>query len=514
MIDVVTDKARPLVSLIVTPCDRRDLMLRSLRSATAQDYANLQIILANDGSDDLPKLAASPRNPRIALVPSPSGRRLGPMLNAAVSQARGEYVAYLTGPDVHYAFHVSSLVAALSAAPECQVAYGDFYKTYCKLRSDAKPVVMGKAVAGGDDFDRMLLSLRDCIRLSAVMHRRGLLHRAGLFDESLEALAEWDLLRRLAFYTDFVHVPQVTGEFFCPVDGDAWSSAAGRDDEAFAQSTLAIRAKRPPKPWPKMPDVSIIFVPHRLDAAAATIDEVRRHTFVPYRIYLPLAGHELGLLDMCALDVVGVPVAPGTPQDARVDKALARCEGDYAAVVLGGLRPETGWVEFPLQALMKTGLPDRAFVVPNQPEGAWAAVFRRDRLLNARRANPALSVRGSVQEAGIVVGEPADQDHPLAQHRLLAEARRLQQEGSWHKAAAVYQGAKDWRKSLPIQRQALRSLHHAGRLEEAMEMSRGLNQRHPTVQTLLVEGKLLRRANRTNEAVVALREAQAVLMRG
>ena len=57
------------------------------------------------------------------------------------------------------------------------------------------------------------------------------------------------------------------------------------------------------------------------------------------------------------------------------------------------------------------------------------------------------------------------------------------------------------------------SLIAAGRYEEALELSAALNRRQPTVQSLLVEGKLLRRASRTHEAVVILRGAYTALMR-
>ena len=514
MANRATSRNTPPVSLIVTPCDQRGLFLRSLRSATAQDYSNLQVIVANDGGQDLPGLVASLGDPRIVLSPASASRQVGAMVSATLGLAGGQYVAHLLGGDVHYSRHVSSLVAALEDSPDCSVAYGDLYKTYFKPSGNT-PVVLGKALAGGDDFDRLLLCRQDCIRLSAVMHRRSLLEQAGGFDEELPALAEWDFLRRLAFFGDFVHMPEVTGECFQPIVGEGGPPPEDPDPKFLERCALAVRAKRPPKPWPKMPDLSIILVPpNRADATRAALEQIRRETFTPHQVYLPLARGELALLEGDMTNVVPVPVEPDSPADARVDKAVGRCQGDHVAVVFGEVSAKPAWVEFPLHALTQ-GSSDWAFLVPGQPDGTWAAVFRKDELMRVRRSAPAISVRRSLQAAGVALREPPAASHPFRRGRILAEARKLQRDGCWQQAAeAVSRLGESWKTTPAVGRQALLALYHAGREDEALDLSRRLNQRHPTVNTLLLEGKLLRRAGKVHEAVAALREAHAALTRG
>ena len=506
-------ESRPLVSLIVTPCDPPEMLLRSLRSAAGGDYSNLQILLANDGREGLKELAALTGDPRVVVCPPSEGAGPGQVLQTAADLAGGDYVAYLMGGDIHYTFHVRSLLAVLEGSADAQVAFGGFYKTYCKLSGKAEPMVMGKALAWEGDFDRWLLCRGDCIRLSAVMHRRELAQRAGGFDGQLPAMVEWDFLRRLAFYSDFTQVPQVTGEHYYYVVGGP-SPGAGPTRDVSDEVAPAIRAKRPPKPWAKMPDLSILLAPcHGLAARAAMLEGIRRHTFVPHRIYLP-TPKESPSLDLGIPNVVSVPVTTGAPVDARIDKALACCDGDYVAVIIGDVLPGPAWVEFPLHSLIKASSRG-AMAIPNQPEGLWTAVMERQQFLHARRANPALTIRRSLQAAGIAPREPAEEDHPFACRRMLAEVRRLQQDGDWRRSADICLQAEDsWREAMPLHRQALRALYRLGRQEEALKLSAAINRRQPSVQTLLVEGKLLRRANRTHEAVAILREAHAALTRG
>ena len=69
------------------------------------------------------------------------------------------------------------------------------------------------------DFDRFLLCYFNHILHVSLMHRRDLLEKTGPYREGQRVLIDWDMTRRLAFFTDFLHVPRVTGEFYGPREG-------------------------------------------------------------------------------------------------------------------------------------------------------------------------------------------------------------------------------------------------------------------------------------------------------
>ena len=86
---------------------------------------------------------------------------------------------------------------------------------------------------------------------NALVHRRSLLEDAGPYDERLGVLIDWDMIRRMAARTRFVHVPAVTVEHRLDVDAAgrvARRHLTGQADHrraAYRRSYLRILFKAP-----------------------------------------------------------------------------------------------------------------------------------------------------------------------------------------------------------------------------------------------------------------------------
>ena len=94
-----------------------------------------------------------------------------------------------------------------------------------------------------------------------------------------------------------------------------------------------------------------------------------------------------------------------------------------------------------------------------------------------------------------------------------AAARALEREGSWLQAAQLHQEvARRGPQAMAAERRAAHAFYRAGGHDNAaMELCRHLNRRQPTVQSLLLEARLQRRRDRTDEAVRLLRLAGKIL---
>ena len=78
-----------------------------------------------------------------------------------------------------------------------------------------------------------------------------------------------------------------------------------RDSEDYLRNVLTIRTTTPPKPWPKMDELSIILALDRLDhEVGQTLMRLWRHTFYPYRLYIPLPPADLARLNIEMPNVV------------------------------------------------------------------------------------------------------------------------------------------------------------------------------------------------------------------
>ena len=365
----------PLVTVLVPTFNRRATLREALASLVAQTYTHFEAFVINDGGEPVRDIVDAFADPRLALIDRRENRGKAASLNEALVRARGTYVAYLDDDDLFYPRHLQRLVETLEADASCGVAYTDLYKVHCRVLPDGSRQALGKVVNVCRDFDRFFLCYFNHTLHVSLMHRRDLVDRTGPYDESLGILIDWDMTRRLAFFTDFLHVPEVTGEFYAPVaDSDRISEKGRADRQAFIATTLKIRTARPPKPWPRMPDLSIVALPDGPEAAGAMVRDIYAWTFMPYQVLLPMPEAALVRLRIRMPNFVPVATADGATRETRLAAALERGEGDYVAVVPPGTTFQMLWVEDALHAATR-GDGRTAFALPGPKAVAPAFVL-------------------------------------------------------------------------------------------------------------------------------------------
>jgi glycosyltransferase involved in cell wall biosynthesis len=517
MIESVSSEGGPLVSLITCTFNRTAVLPDALRCAVRQTHRNLQILVINDGGDDVAGIVASFNDPRICLVQNSENHGKAACLNQALGLAKGKYVAYLDDDDILYPDHVASLAEALEGPTDCQVAYSDLYRAQCRMLPSGRRVALGKYLEIIRDFDRDFLFHFNHVLHVSLMHRRDLIEKTGPYNESVKVLIDWDMTRRLAFYSDFLHVRRVTGEYAIPdKTSDRISSRMRKDMNEYERYVRTIRTTRPPKPWPKVKDLSIFFLPERMSMASAdSLGAIWRHTFVPHQVYLPLPAdqlREIGPTDMP--NVIFVPVPSGAPVTARVDACLRRCEGDCVALMPSGTAVKDLWVEMGRYALLHNSVPKAAYFMegPADPE-VPPVVLWKDDLQAARQASPALNVRESLRQAGIQLIAPTLADCPFAFDEIMRTATDVEAEGDWERSARLFEKLPEkfanelWSK----ERRAM-ALHHTGAdEEEAMRLCREINQERPSVESMLLEARLRREHDQLPEAIRLLETARLQL---
>ena len=514
MTENCTRKIGPLVSVLIPTYNRPKYLAEALDSAVRQDYANLQIIVVNDGGEDVSGIVNSFNDSRIVFINRKENRGLPHTLNEAILKVKGKYVCYLGDDDLYYPHHVSTLVDILENQTDCGVAYSDLYKVYCKILPDGSRQVFSKVVEISRDFDRLFMFYFNHALHVSMMHRTDLLEKTGLYNENLNVLIDWDITRRLAFFTDFQHVYEITGEFYSPIgECDRISVQRRKNRQEYTKNVLAIRTTRPPKPWPKVKDLSVIFITDGFDQKAReTMGLIWRHTFYPYQVYLPIPQSDIVRINTDMPNIIYVPVSPLSSPAERIDAALARCEGEYVVVVPSGLPVNEMWIEDPLYALFNSTIEREAIKIEASTDTFWSAVTRKDDLLFARRSFPHLSLRQSLEAVGITVRDLRPQEIPFQLDSLLKEAQLAEKDGNWAEAADIFQfAAERYQNRLWMKTLAAKTLFKAGAHTRAAQISREINQQRPTVDTLLLEAKVCREKNDFNSAIDLLRKAEQKL---
>jgi len=507
-------KPGPVVSVIIPTFNRPQYLSQALDSVLRQSYRHLQVIVVNDGGVDVNGIVNSFNDPRLTLIDRSENLGKAYSLNEALDRANGRYVAYLDDDDVYYPNHIETLVHALEYETDCQVAYSDFYKTYCRVLSDGSRQILSKVVEVSRDFDRFFMLHFNHVLHVCLMHRRDLIERTGPYNEQLNVLIDWDMTRRLVFFTDFYHVREITGEYYHPMgDCDRISVQRRKDKQEYQRNVLTIRTTRPPKPWEQIQDMSIILIGDRLDKKTGeTIGAIWRHTFYPHELYLPLPEANFHRLNTDMPNLICVSVDPLSSQDQCIDTVLERCEGEYIAIVPKSFPIQDVWIEGSLYALINSPLDHQGFELKESTDRLWAAVIRKNDLRLARNRFSHLPVRDSLKAAGVILRQPEFKELPFQFDNLLHEAQSAEKDGNWFEAARIFESIGDhYQNELWMTRLAAKAFFKAGEYGRAAELSRSVNQRRPTVDTLLLEAKLKRQGKNFNSAIELLKTAEQTL---
>ena len=121
----------PLVSVVMIFLNALPFLEEAIASVRAQTYPHWELLLVDDGSTDgstalAERHAASdPGRVRYLAHPGHENRGMSASRNLGLSQARGEYVAFLDGDDVWLAHKLQQQTAILGAHPEVDMVYGN-----------------------------------------------------------------------------------------------------------------------------------------------------------------------------------------------------------------------------------------------------------------------------------------------------------------------------------------------------------------------------------------------------
>ncbi len=515
-----TKKTNPLVTVLLPTYNRAESLSAAIDSVLAQSYSQFELIVIRDGGKPIAPVMRNYDDSRIYLIDRDENRGKAASLNEALNQAKGRYVCYLDDDDRWYPNHISTLAEALEEQPEYGLAYSDLYKVHYRPLSGGRRQILAKNVEISRDFDRMLMFQFNHVLHVSLMHRMDLLEQAGPYNEDLRVLIDWDLTRRLCFYTDFLHIPSVTGEYYASVsECDRISVQQRKDTGKYLHNLLTIRSTRPPKPWPCVGDLSVVVLHNHCDEILTKfLADLWSHGHYPCQLYVPLSSPELDKLETIVPNVVKVPVSETAADQQKIDAVLAMSESDYLALVPAGLpvaRDEVSFLERSLYPLIQNNETNVAYEIVEADSDCWGAVFRREDIVRIRREHPGRCVREAALAAGMTIRKPDFKDYPFQFDNFLTAAGQLQRQGRWYDAAEVYQMmAERYGNILWMQTLRANALFQAGHLQDAETIVRDLNQAHPTAARLMIEARIYRKKGNWSDAVRLYRQAKAILDKG
>lgn len=185
----------PLVSVIVPAYNVAEFIGDALNSVLAQTFSDNEIIVVNDGSPDTEALerALKPYLSRIVYLKQ-ENRGVSAARNTGIRAARGSLLAFLDGDDIWLANYLEVQVKRIQADPTIDVLYPNVLMFGGS--SEAGEEFMTNCPSNGPvTFESLLL--QECNVSNCSIARRDAIVRAGLFDESLRSVEDFDLWLRV-----------------------------------------------------------------------------------------------------------------------------------------------------------------------------------------------------------------------------------------------------------------------------------------------------------------------------
>jgi len=180
--------------VIIPAYNTASLIANCLDSVFSQTYQDFEVIVVNDGSPDTPQLEAVLQAylSRIVYIKQ-SNKRAAGARNTAITEARGEWLAFLDSDDAWLPDHLAAQVKLL--------ADSNLDLVYCNgFRIGDQREFMDKCPSRGPATFAALIEERCQIPVSTVVARKRSLVKAGLFDEQLAQCDDYDMWVRAAFY--------------------------------------------------------------------------------------------------------------------------------------------------------------------------------------------------------------------------------------------------------------------------------------------------------------------------
>lgn len=196
------------ISVILPTYNRSATLVASIKSVLTQSYADLELIVVDDGSaEEIEKIVRSVDDPRIKFVRRPQNGGAAAARNTGLEHAKGDYIAFQDSDDLWLPGKLEKQFALLSAMPShigvvvgAKILYGrDNQWNFGPGRVCYAPLPEGRLCLDEDQLGHLLTENR--ISLQNALFRKNCFPKSTWFDTCATANEDWGFAIQLARYT-------------------------------------------------------------------------------------------------------------------------------------------------------------------------------------------------------------------------------------------------------------------------------------------------------------------------
>ena len=228
-----------LISIAVPIFNTARFLPAALDSLLAQDYPHWECLLWDDGSTDGSGAVASAyaaRDPRFRVLGDGRNRGVSPSCAAALSEARGDYVAILDSDDMLEPDALSSMLAFMQAQPQLGMAYSQ----YVEVDEHDAFLANGTRFLKPYSPQRLLV---DFMTYQFRLLRAEAYRSVGGFDPASAYAEDYDLCLRLSERYPIEHLPRALYRYRIRRDSISHASRLRQVQASFDAAQRALQRR-------------------------------------------------------------------------------------------------------------------------------------------------------------------------------------------------------------------------------------------------------------------------------
>ncbi len=242
-------------SVVIPVHNKARHVAASVASALQQTRPAEEIIIIDDASTDESAAKVSRlTDPRIRMlfrdIPGPGGYAAR---NLAISEANGNWIAFLDADDIWHSSHLADLADAIAKVPQVGCAATRYEHVFADHRAPAKMTDALAAVDGhAIDLEQILdiwVHSGECpIWTSAAAFRRDILEKAGPFPDGKAVRGgDKDMWLRALAHAPFTYVPRISAEFHRDTDNKVSKTTQPDSIPVLVETARAMMAQANPE---------------------------------------------------------------------------------------------------------------------------------------------------------------------------------------------------------------------------------------------------------------------------
>jgi glycosyltransferase involved in cell wall biosynthesis len=218
----------PLVSVILPTYNRSHLIRRAIKSVINQTYTDIEIIIVDDASDDNTEAVIETiDDKRVVYIRHNMNKGGAASRNTGIIKAQGKYIAFQDDDDE---WINEKLEKQMNVMLNSSSRVGVVYSSFKRIKNHNFSIIPENHILNKEG--RILHQLLDdnFVSTQVSLVRKECFFTAGLFDEKLPRLQDWDLWIRISKHYEFRFIEEPLANVYhtkdsITTDDNAWIKA-------------------------------------------------------------------------------------------------------------------------------------------------------------------------------------------------------------------------------------------------------------------------------------------------